>query len=129
MKHSQTAGIIAVIILAWLCYQPWSFVPDDNLTFSGMNAGDNYGKPGVLHIAFGALLILFFAIPRIWAKRTNIFIAAINLAWAIKNFILMGACYVGVCPQREIAIWLVVIVSFLIQLATFFPNIKLQQEK
>ena len=129
MKYSQTAGIFGVLLIVFLCYMPWSYVAEDNLVFTGMNAGDNYGKPAILHFVFGAVLILFFLIPKIWAKRTNIFIAAINLAWGIKNFILMGACFMGVCPERKVAIWLVVIVSAFIQLTTFFPNIKVPKQE
>lgn len=129
MKYSQTAGIIAVFIMAALCWAPWSYVPDGNLTFTGMHAGDNYGRPGILHLFFGAVLIIFFLIPKIWAKRTNIFIAAINLAWGIKNLILMGSCYMGVCPEKKPSIYALVAICALIQAATLFPGIKLPEEK
>ena len=108
---------------------PWSYVADGNFVFTGMDAGSNFGRPGLLHMVLGIILILFFSIPKLWTKRTNIFIAATNLAWSIKNFILVGTCYMGVCPQRKPAVYILVAVCFLIQLASFFPNIKLQEEK
>ena len=71
MKYSQLLGCIAVILLAGICYLPWSFIAERNILVTGMSApGTVYGKPGLMHLVLGVPLILFFLIPKIWAKRT-----------------------------------------------------------
>jgi hypothetical protein len=55
MKHSQTIGIIAVLILAILCFMPWSYIASRQLVISGMHAeGTNFGKPGLFHLILAA---------------------------------------------------------------------------
>jgi len=61
-------------------------------------------------------------IPKIWAKRINIFIAAINLALAIKNYILFTMCREGICPEKKAGIYLLLLVSIFLLAMTFFPK-------
>src|SRR5579864_2895225 len=100
MKYSQLLGCSAVLILAAVCYMPWSFIDDKNITVTGMSAaGTVYGKPGLMHLVLGLIIMLLFLIRKIWAKRINLFIAVINLAWSIRNYILLTTCFMGECPQ------------------------------
>ena len=112
MKHSQTIGCVLVILLAGACYLPWSFIPGRNILITGMSApGTMYGKPGLMHFVLGVILIFFFIIPKVWAKRVNVFIGAINLAWAIRNFILLSTCYMGECPEKKIGLYIELLLS------------------
>ena len=107
MKYSQLLGCIAVILLAAVCYLPWSYIAEKNILITGMSApGTIYGKPGLMHFVLGVFLLFFFIIPKIWAKRINVFIAAINLAWSVRNYILLSTCYMGECPQRKAGLFL-----------------------
>ncbi len=125
MKYSQLLGCIAVIALTAVCYLPWSFIAEKNIIVTGMSApGTIYGKPGLMHILLGVILILFFVIPKIWAKRANVFIGAINLAWSIRNYILLSACYMGECPQKRIGLYLEFIICTIILIMTFLPDLK-----
>jgi len=128
MKYSQLLGVIAVIALAGICYLPWSFIPGKNIIVTGMSApGTDFGKPGLMHMALGVLLLLFFLIPKIWAKRINVFIAAINIAWGIRNYILLSTCYMGVCPQKKAGLFLLLALCSFIQVMSFFPKIKVPE--
>ena len=125
MKYSQLLGIIAVFALAAVCYLPWSYIPGKAITITGMSApGTMFGKRGLMHFVLGVPLLIFFIIPKIWAKRVNVFIAAINIAWSVRNYILLTTCFMGDCPQRRI--WLIVslALSSFILVMTFFPRIK-----
>jgi hypothetical protein len=126
MKHSQTIGIIAVLILAILCFMPWSYIASRQLTVSGMHAeGTNFGKPGLFHLILCGLMIMLFLIPRIWAKRTNVFVAALNLAWAFRNYLLISACMMGECPEKKPALYLILILAVLAQLMALLPKVNM----
>jgi len=130
MKYSQLFGCIAVIILGGVCYLPWSYIGEKNIIITGMSApGTVYGKPGLMHIVLGFILILFFLIRKIWAKRINVFIGAINLAWSIRNYILLSTCFMGECPQIKFGVILEIILSGFILIMTFFPDLKTLEKK
>lgn len=125
MKYSQLLGCIAVIILAGICYLPWSYIAENNILITGMSApGTQYGKPGLMHFFLGFILISFFIIPKIWAKRTNVFFGAINLAWSIRNYILLSTCYMGECPQIKYGIFLEILFCIFILIMTFLPDLR-----
>jgi len=79
-------------------------------------------------IFFCSIAILFFLIPRIWAKRANLFVAAVILAFGIKCFILYTGCARGICPDKRIGIFLVLLLPMIITAATALPDIKLKNE-
>jgi hypothetical protein len=125
MKYSQLLGCIAVLILAAICYMPWSFIADGNIIVTGMSApGTEYGKPGLMHLVLGFVLIILFLIPKIWAKRINLFIAAINLAWSIRNYILLATCFMGECPQIKAGLISSIFLSTAIFIMTLLPDLR-----
>lgn len=85
--------------------------------------GTLYGKPGLMHILLGAVMILFFLIPRVWVKRANVFIAAINLAWSIRNYILLATCFMGECPEKRYGLYLELLFCIGILIFTFLPDL------
>ena len=126
MKYSQLLGIIAVFVLAAICYFPWSYIAEKNIIVTGMSApGTMFGKPGLMHFVLGVPLIIFFFIPKIWAKRINVFIGAINLAWSIRNYILLTTCFMGECPHIKIGLIVSMMLSAFILIMSFFPKIKI----
>ena len=130
MKYSQTTGIIACFALISVCFMPWSVLISKNIIVSGISAkGTNFGSPGLANIVFCAAMIVFFFIKKIWAKRINILIAAINIAWAFRNYLLVTSCDGGECPQKKTGIFLLLILSFIILLMTFLPKISLPPKK
>jgi hypothetical protein len=125
MKYSQLLGCIGVLLLAAICYLPWSYIDEKNIIITGMSApGTVYGKPGLMHFVLGFILILFFLIPKIWSKRINVFIGAINLAWSIRNYILLSTCFMGECPQIKYGIFLEISLAAFILIMTFLPDLK-----
>ena len=130
MKYSQLLGVIAVAALAAVCYLPWSFIPDRNIIVTGMSApGTDFGKPGLMHMVLGVFLVIFFLIPKIWSKRINVLLAAINLAWGIRNYILLSTCYMGECPQNKAGLFFLLALCSLIQVMSFFPKIKISDQQ
>ncbi|MDB5230845.1 MAG: hypothetical protein JWN76_1650 [Chitinophagaceae bacterium] len=128
MKYSQYIGIICCLALVGSCFLPWSDIPDLNTRLSGVNGYISpvldYGKQVYAHTFFIVLLITGFLIKILWVKRANIFISAVNLSLSVKNFILFSLCREGICPERKIGLYLLILFAVLIQLMTLFVKEK-----
>ncbi|MEY3738776.1 MAG: hypothetical protein RL544_1554 [Bacteroidota bacterium] len=124
MKYSQTIGIIACLIVLICSYLPWSIVVSEHITISGFDTrGTRFGRPGLFLDFFTVLSLLLFAIPKIWAKRTNIFIGAIVFTWSIRNYILVSTCLMGECPVKQPALYVLVGASLVVMIMTLLPTI------
>jgi len=130
MRYSQLIGIIAALALIGICYIPWVYITSIQSTVTGLqSAGTSFGKPGLLNIVLSVICILFFIIPRIWAKRTNVFFGTINFAWAIRNYFILTTCMSGECPEKKAGLYLLLITSFIILVMTLLPKMEIAQEK
>ncbi len=129
MKYSQTVGIIAAFCLVGICFLPWSYIESRHITITGFDAtGTNYGKPGMLNTILGVLMVVLFAIPAIWAKRTNVFLAALNLAFSFRNYLLLSACMMGECPEKKPGLYLGLIFSLVIMVMTLLPRLPVDHD-
>ncbi len=129
MKHAQTIGILAALAVIGICYMPWVVIDSKQIIVTGLSSGKtSFGKPGLMNIYLSVTALILFIIPRLWSKRINVFIGAINFAWAIRNIILLSTCQAGECPQRQAGIYLLLAATLLVQLMTFFPKIKLPED-
>jgi len=129
MKYSQTIGIAATLAMMAICFLPWSFIASQQITVTGFGAaGTNYGKPGLFNFAFGIIMIIMFFVPAIWSKRTNVFVGAINLAWAFRNYFLLSACMMGECPEKKTALYLLIGLAVIIQLMTLLPRLQVNNK-
>jgi hypothetical protein len=129
MKFSQWIGILAAIVLIISGFMNWTWYPDIHKYFTGFVSENNiYGKPGKIFIYFSSVAILFFAIPRIWAKRWNVFICTLIVAFAIRSFILYTSCYSGVCPVKQPGIWIMLASAGVILLCALLPDLKLKDK-
>ena len=126
MKWIGWAAAIALVIA---CFMPWVYIPWTGFSATGMDAGPEFRSPAWAHFIFTFLFILFTLIPRIWAKRTNLIVTALNLGWAVRNYLLITGCSGGDCPDKKIAIWIVLFASVLMLLAAMFPDMKLKSRK
>jgi hypothetical protein len=128
MKYSKITGILAAIVLVTACFLPWTYYPDLDKTFNGFfSEGNAYGRPGKVFIFLTAISILLFLIPRIWAKRANLVIGGLILGYGVKNYLLFTGCYNGVCPEKRIGIFIVLISALLIVVACLLPDLKLKK--
>ena len=106
MKWLSIAAILSLVVS---CFLPWVSIESKSIVVTGMNADAmRLGKPGLLHIVLAALFLLFVLIDKIWSIKTAFFIAAFNIAWAFRNFILFSSCSGGVCPEREAGLYLMI---------------------
>src|ERR1700760_2131428 len=129
MKYSQWIGIAAAILLVAASFLPWVYFPGLGKDFTGFySEGNSYGRPGKFFIFFRAVMTLFFLTPKIWAKRANIFLGAITIAFAIRSYIVYNGCYRGLCPEKRVGIFLMLLASVVMLVAVLTPDIPVKQE-
>jgi len=122
-------GVLSTAGLIIACFYPWVFIESENISITGMSAAIlKLGKPAYFHFLMAGFYLFFHFTARIWAKRWNLLVAALNLAWAIRNFFLVSACAAGECPQKKWGLYLLLISSVFMMLAALFPKITLKDE-
>jgi hypothetical protein len=134
MKYSKWIGLAAALFLMVVCFMPWTYHADIQKTFTGFFSEKGmYGKPGKFFIFFSIISILLLMIPRVWSKRTLLFVSALMVAYSIKTYILYTSCYNAYCPDKQAGIYLVLILSIVIFGSAIFSDIarieKLKQEQ
>jgi len=121
-------GFLATIALIAACFFPWVFIESKNITVTGIqSAGTSFGKPAYFHFVMAAFYLVFNFTPRIWAKRVNLLIVALNIGWTARNYFLISACAGGECPEKKVGLYIVVISSVAMMVVTLFPKIELQK--
>jgi hypothetical protein len=129
MKFSRWIGMAGVLLLVLSCTMNWTYYPDIKQFFTAFNTYNNvYGKPGKFLIGLAGIASLFYLLPKIWAKRWNILVCCIVLAFGIRTFIVFSACYRGICPHKQIGIWLMLVATIIMMVAALFPDLKLKQD-
>jgi hypothetical protein len=130
MKYSQLIGIIAALGIIAVCFLPWSYIESRDITVTGMSAPNtNFGKPGLMNIIIMSAGILCFATPRIWTKRLNIFLTLFNLAWSIRNYIVVSGCLMGECPVKKPALYMLIVLSAIVLLMAVLPKIEVKRKE
>lgn len=129
MRFSQWIGILACLTLIVSGFTNWAWYPDLHKYFTGFFTYENrYGKPGKVFIYLTSVAIIFFLIPKIWAKRWNVLVGTIIVAFAIRSFIVFSSCYRATCPVKQPGIWVMLFSAFVVLLCALLPDIKLKEE-
>jgi len=129
MKYSQQIGIVLCLLLIGSCYLPWALIPNINFEATGMNSERlGYGKPGLMHLILSVINIVLFLVPKVGAKRANLFVTAINFAWGIRNFTLYSTCSAGDCPIRRWGLYASLLLAVGIFVMSMLPTIKVKRE-
>lgn len=132
-KILHWVGLAACITLIFSCFMPWSYYADATIvneaerTFTGFYSyRNNYGKPGKFLVGIGIIVIILMLLPKIWAKRSNLFVCALGVGYAIKSYILFTSCYNAYCPEKKIGVYLMLIASVVMLVASVFPSLSLR---
>ena len=105
MKNAHLIGSLVSAAIVFLVFQPWIFIPSIQLTISGWSAkGTDFGKPGLVPLVFSVIMGVLFWIPKVGAKVTTIILATLQLAWMIRNYILLTTSYIGEVPEKQWAL-------------------------
>ncbi len=105
---------------------PWAYYADLHKSFTGFFSEQNmYGKPGIVFVFIAVCTAILIYLDKLWAKKTLIFLAALNIGYLIKTYVLFTSCYSAICPQKEYGLYLLIFSSVLLLIVTFFPDIKI----
>ncbi len=129
-KIFHRIGLVACIVLVVSCFMPWAYYTDIKETFTGFYSFQNqYGRPGKFLCLIAVIAFILMYLPKIWAKRTNMFVCALGVGYAIKSYILFTSCYNTFCPEKKAGIWIMMAATLLMLLASVLPDLKINSEK
>jgi len=125
-------GIAACVLLIISCFLPWAYYADSNIsneaerTFTGFfSYRHQYGRPGNFLVFSGTVILVLMLLPKIWAKRTNLFLSAFVFAYGIKTYVLFTSCYNAYCPEKKAGIFIMLFCTLIMLIASVFPNMKI----
>jgi hypothetical protein len=128
-KFLQYIAILSCIALIVTCFIPWVHYNSIDTTFNGYNVkpfptGVNYGRAGKIITILVSISFLLTLIPYVAAKRTNMFVSALLVAYAIRTYVLFtGSLFEGEVVKLA-GIYLIVALSFVILFCSIFPSLK-----
>lgn len=123
MNRANIIGLVSVIVVIVSAFLPWLTIESKHLAFTGLNTtGSSFGEPGKLNIAVAVIAGILFALRGKWFARINLFITAFLVAWTFRNFILFSRCEMGVCPEREIGLYLSIMAAIVAFVSVIFSN-------
>lgn len=129
-KILQRIGLLSCLLLVLSCFMPWTYHDDLKETFTGFYShGNHYGKPGMFLTIVAVIAFSCMYIPKVWAKRTNLFVCALAVGYAIKSFILFTSCYNAYCPEKKAGIYLMLFSTLIMMIAAVFPDLKVKGKK
>ncbi|MBL7738289.1 MAG: hypothetical protein JNK14_03660 [Chitinophagaceae bacterium] len=129
MRWLKWAGIVAAVVLVAASFMPWVFIASRNITVTGVDSsGTNFGKPAYFHFIAVSCYLVFVFVSKLWSARGNLVVTALNMAWAVRNYFVISMCRGGDCPEKKMAIFVVVAASLVMLIAALFPDIKLSSK-
>lgn len=130
MKYFNQLGALAALVVILSCFLTWISIPELGIRVSGFSSeGTRFGKPGLMNAIMSAIAFILFLVPAIWAKRANLFFTGFNMAWAIRNFILLTMCHGGDCPVKETGLYLFLGATVLQLIMAVFPYFPLEEKE
>jgi hypothetical protein len=129
MRYSKWIGLVAALLYIIACFLPWVIIGSKEIVVTGLKAeGTNFGSPGYMGIVLAVLFLVFNFTPRIWAKRINLAVVALQVGWAVRNFYILSACRVE-CPERQTGLYLQLATAIIMLVVALFPDMKIPTAK
>jgi hypothetical protein len=130
-------GLAACLLLVASCFMPWAFYNDPFITdvsqrtFTGFYSYENYyGKPGKFLCIIAGLSLLLKLLPKVWAKRVDLFLCGFGVAYALTTFLRYLRQYgAAISPEAQIGIYLMFGAALLMLAAAIFPDLKIVEKE
>ena len=125
MQSIRWLSVLTAAVIITACFFTWVSVESKDFFVGGFVSSENsrFGQPGILHVAFCSIVIFFLLLNKVWSIRTAFFVAAFNLAWAVRNFVVISACSGGLCPEKHTGLYSILIGSILLLILTPFIKV------
>ncbi len=132
-KIFRIAGALACVALIITCFIPWVHYNSVNLTFNGVNVipfdtGNYYGKAGYPIITLTVVIFLLMFVNRIWAKRLNLFLNALLIAYTIRTYIIFTSALFINEVDKKAGIYLVLILPVIMMVGCLSAEVKAKKE-
>lgn len=132
-KIFRIAGALACLALIITCFIPWVHYNSVNLTFNGVNVipfdtGNYYGKAGYPIITLTVIIFLLMFVNRIWAKRLNLFLNALLIAYTIRTYIIFTSALFVNEVDKKAGIYLVLILPVIMMVGCLSAEVKAKKE-
>src|SRR5690242_16485038 len=126
MQSIRWLSILTAAVIITACFFTWVSVESKDFFVGGFYSSTNnrFGEPGILHTAFCAIYILLVLLNKVWSIRTAFFVCAFNIAWAIRNYVVISACSGGTCPEKHTGLYAILFGSILLIVLTAFIKVK-----
>ena len=126
-KMMYKIGIVAAVAIIGCCFLPWAHYNSINTTFTGFNVtkfatGNYYGRAGVPITILSVVILILMLLPQLWAKRTNLFMAALLFAYCVRTYIIFTSALFEGEVEKQVGIYMIVLLSFIMLLASLFPK-------
>ncbi len=131
-KILHYVAIIAAIALIATCFIPWVHYNNIDVTFNGFNVkrfatGVYYGRAGIIITVLASISLLFTLLPSIVAKRINMFLCALLVAYTLRTYVIFtGSLFDGEVTKLA-GIYLIVLLSFVMVTCSVFPYLKKEE--
>ncbi|CAN5769827.1 hypothetical protein BH11BAC4_BH11BAC4_06240 [soil metagenome] len=128
-KTIYPVGLIACLAIVGACFLPWVHYNNINETFTGFHVtkfatGNYYGRAGIIITTFAGIILLLMLLPKIWAKRVNLFLAALLFAYCIRTYIIFTSALFEGEVEKKIGIYLIILFSAVMLVAAAFPRME-----
>lgn len=128
MKFYKYWVILACAALIVGSFLPISYYADLNKVFTGFFSENNYyGKPGKVFIFIAITSLVFAFVNRTWAKGVNLLLAAVNVAFYIKTYILFTSCSYTACPEKMYGLYVLMGGTILLMITALLPDLKIKE--
>jgi hypothetical protein len=126
MQSIRWLSVLTAVIIITACFFTWVSVESKDFFIGGFNASaaSRFGKPGILQTFFCTIYILLLLLNKIWSIRAAFFVSAFNIAWAMRNYVVISACSGGTCPEKHTGLYTVLIGSLLLTVFTTIIAVK-----
>jgi hypothetical protein len=126
MQSVRWLSVLTAAIIITACFFTWVSVEEKDFFVGGFysSANNRFGEPGILQVTFCAIYILLLLANKVWSIRTAFFVSAFNIAWAVRNFVVLSTCSGGVCPEKHLALYIVLCGSIVLIVLTSFIRIQ-----
>lgn len=128
-KYSKWLTLIAAILLILSCFMDWAYYPDLQKSFTGWFSEKNvYGKPGKWLTVMAVIAVIAQFVPSLFLKRMNLFLMALNTAYAFFSFVKYARSYGITSPSAQAGIYLMLISAVILLVTAVLPSGELKEK-
>jgi len=126
MQSIRWVSLLTAAIIITACFFTWVSVDSKNFFVGGFYSSVNnkFGEPGILQTTFCLIYIILLSLNKIWSIRTAFFVSAFNIAWAVRNYVVLSACSGGLCPEKHTGLYTILFGSIFLTVLTSLIAIK-----